>query len=219
MLASEINYRIDQNLQILNSFVYSNFEPKELWLQFDRIVDKFIDAHFKPEADISLKGVDELLIDMNNLRFLKVLDTSIPLIAGDGNLPIDYRNLLNDRSIVNVCGIPTEILNRNFGDEDLYLALDNPFTTTKRDSPISRIHNGKLKVYTNPTFTVNTAIIDYIRIPVKLYDLNNPNYDYKEFPDECIGWLIDFTRNRLMEVVESNRLDKAIPETTNFNLI
>src|SRR6202008_1405542 len=162
MLASEIIYRLNQNLQILNSFVYSNFEDKELWLQFDRIVDKFVDAHFKPEQELSLKGVDELIIDMNNLRFLKVLDYSIPLTAGEGDLPTDYRNLLNDRSLIDFCGTVKEIANRNFGDEDLYTTLENPFTTSKKDSPISRIHNSKFKVYFNG-FTSATAKIDYIK--------------------------------------------------------
>lgn len=218
MLASEINYRIDQNLQILNSFVYSNFEPRELWLQFDRQVDKFLDAFLRPEGDVSLKGIDEVLVNINNLRFLKVLNYSIPLVGGEGDLPVNYRDLLNDRSIIDLCGTPKEVPNRNFGDEDLYTSLQNPFTTSKRDSPISRIHNDKLKIYTTD-FTVNTAIIDYIRVPAKLYEINDPSYDYKEFPDECIGLLIDLTRNRLMEVVESQRLDKAIPETNNFNVI
>lgn len=219
MLSSEILYRINQDTQNLNSFVYSNFEDKEIYLQFDRLVDKFLDSHFKPEVAGTLKGVDEIEMDMNNLRFLKVIDTSIPLTNYSGNLPDNFRNLLNDRSIVTQCGKSVETSNRNFGDEDLYPTMENPFTKPKVDSPISRINGNKIIIKSVPGQTINTVNIDYVKIPAKLYEINDPNYDYKEFPEHCISWIIDLTRNRLSELTKSDRLNTQIQESTNFNLM
>lgn len=217
MLKSQIHYTLDQNLQILNSFVYSNFLPEEIDLQFDRIVDKFIDAHLKGVMDVSLQGVDEIEIDIDNLRFLKEVDVPISLINGIGTLPTNYRNLLEDYSLVTNCGILQQVSNRLYGDEDLSNALENPFTKTVVTSPISRIYGNNIRIYQDG-FTINTCVIDYIRKPISLNTLSDTD-DYIEFPDYCIKVIIDLLRNRMLELVQSQRLTSSIQETNNFNTI
>lgn len=217
MLVSEIHYTLDQNLQILNSFVYSNFLPEEINLQFDRIVDKYIDAHLKAAPIGSLQGIDEIQIDLDNLRYLKVVDTPISLTNGVGVLPTNYRNLLQDRSLVMNCGRLTEVANRLYGDEDLSNYLENPFTKTVATSPISRIYGNNIRIYQD-NFTVNTCKIDYIRKPISLNSLN-PSDDYTEFPDYCIKVIIDLLRNRMLEIVQSQRLPSAVQETNNFGTL
>lgn len=219
MLASEVIYRVNQNTQNLNSFVYSNFEPKEIWLQFDREVDKFLDAHLKPEQAGNLKGVDEIELDIDNLRYLKVIGTFIPMSTNVGNLPSNFRNLLNDRSQITQCGQTFDVSNRLFGDEKLYEALENPFLKPKIDSPISRIVGNQIRIHSVPGQVIGSCHIDYIKIPAKLYDIDDPNYDYLEFPEHCINWIIDLTRNRIAELTQSERLPSQIQESTNFNLM
>ncbi len=219
MLASEVIYRINQNTQNLNSFVYSNFEDREIWLQFDREVEKLLDAHLKPEQVGSLKGIDDRQISIDNLRKLKVINFTIPLFAHIGNLPDDYRTKLNDRSIIIQCGQEVEVVNRFYGDEDLPAIKENPFLKAKVDSPISRIAGNNIIITPAPGQVITTCKIDYIRIPAKLYELNDPNYNYQEFPDYCLEWLIDLTRNRISELTQSERLGTQIQESTNFNLI
>ncbi len=226
MKVSTIFYTLDQNLQNLNSFVFSNFEPKEYSLQIDREVDKYIDSFFKPAQVGTLEGVDEIQTDLDNLRFLKVIDTQIPLTNSEGDLPTNYRNLLNDRSEVLNCGVLTRVPNRVTGDEDLYKIIQNPFTRPKnRDSgPLSRIFNNKIKVYTD-NFTVTNVYIDYIRKPIKLFDLGatlgyyDPafnNYDYAEFPEEALKVILDNVRDRLLELVQADRLNTAVQESQDF---
>lgn len=226
MKVSDIFYTIDQNMQILGSFVFSNIEPKELALQFDRVVDKYIDSYLKPAQVGTLEGVEEIQTDVDNLRLIKVVDVPISLTNGVGALPANYRNLLNDRSQVTICGNTEIVPNRLHDSEDIYKVLQNPFTKTKLSSPISRIYGNNIKVYTD-NFVVPTVYIDYIRKPVKLmelgptfpngfYDTGFNNYDYLDFPIQALEVIMDNLRDRLLELVESNRLSSAIQESQDF---
>lgn len=227
MKVSDIFYTIDQNMQILGSFVFSNIEPKEYALQFDRIVDKYIDSYIKPAQVGTLEGLDEIQADVDNLRFIKVVDTPISLTSGVGALPVNYRNLLNSRSQVTICGAAQKVYNRLHDFEDVYRVIKNPFTKPKLSSPISRIYGNSIQVYTD-NFVVSTVYIDYIRKPVKLielgltftngyYDTGFNNYDYVDFPIEALQTIMDNLRDRLLELVESNRLNSAIQESQGFN--
>jgi hypothetical protein len=227
MKISEIFYTIDQNMQNLGSFVFSNIEPKELCLQFDRVVDKYIDSYQKPAQVGTLEGIDEIQSDVDNLRFLKVVDASISLTNGVGVLPANYRNLLNSRSQVTICGATQKVYNRLHDSEDIYRVIKNPFTKPKLSSPISRIYGNSIQVYTD-NFVVATVYIDYIRKPIKLieigatfpnnyYDTDFNNYDYLDFPVEALSVIMDNMRDRLLELVESNRLNTAVQESQGFD--
>jgi len=226
MKISEIFYEVDQNMQNMGSYVFGNMLPQELALQWDRTVNKYLDSYLKPSVAGNLEGIDEIQIDIDTLRLLKIIDAPITLTAGVGTLPADYRNLLNDRSLVTVCGNPQIVPNRLFGDEDLYQILQNPFTKPKLLSPISRIYGNSIKIYTD-NFVVPTVYIDYIRKPVSLtdlgltfpntyYDTGFMNYDYQEFPTQALQVIIDNMRDRLLELVESDRLPSAVQESQDF---
>jgi len=226
MKISDIFYTIDQNMQILGSFVFSNIEPKEYALQFDRMVDKYIDSYIKPAQVGTLEGIDEIQADVDNLRFIKVIDTPISLTNGVGALPANYRNLLNSRSQVTICNVTQRVPNRLHDSEDVYRVIKNPFTKPKLSSPISRIYGNSIQVYTD-NFVVPTVYIDYIRKPVKMielgltfpdnyYDTGFNNYDYLDFPIEALEVIMDNVRDRLLEMVESNRLNTAVQESQDF---
>jgi len=226
MKISEIFYTVDQNMQNMGSYVFGNMLPQELALQFDRTANKYLDGFLVPAQLGTLKGVDEIQIDVDTLRLLKIIDFPITLTSGVGALPDNYRNLLNDRSLVTSCGNPTIVPNRLFGDEDLYQILQNPFTKPRLLSPISRIYGNNIKVYTD-NFVVPTVYIDYIRKPVSLidlgltfpntyYDTGFMNYDYQEFPLQALQVIMDNMRDRLLELVESDRLPSAVQESQDF---
>lgn len=224
MLVREIFYTVDQNLQILNSHVFANIEPNELSLQFDRIVDKYIDSHLKPSQVGTLEGIDEIQIDIDNLRNIKNIGQVIPLTNGLGVLPSDYRNLLNSRSEVVDCNITQQVPNRIHGDEDLYKVLRNPFTKSTISSPIGRIYGNNIQIYTN-NFVVSNVYIDYIRKPISLYQLGATlgyydnaflDYDYVDFPEETLKVILDNLRDRLLELVEASRLNSAVQESQDF---
>jgi hypothetical protein len=229
MTIAEIEYTLEQKLQILNSNVYGNLLTEEILLQFDNIVDRFIDAHLYPKQLGSLKGIDETQLTIDNLRFIKVINTPLSRTTTTYNdsvfsLPNDYRNLINDSSEVTICGITKLVGNRQVGDEELKENIEtNPFLKSRMSSPLSRISGDNYYVIDGVSLNIETINIDYYRKPVRLYDEYkdnaNLNYDFIEFPRNCIDFLIDLLKNRLLETFESQRLQGSVQEINNFGTI
>ena len=229
MTIAEIEYTLEQKLQILNSNVYGNLLTKEILLQFDNVVDRFIDACLSPNQLGSLKGMDDTQLTIDNLRFIKVLNASLDITTPEGNdvaftLPTNYRNLINDSSIVTICGVSKTVGNRLIGDEELKEnIIANPFIKSRTSSPLSRISGSKYYIIDGVSLAINQVKIDYYRKPVRLFDeyANNANlsYDFTDFPRNCIDFLIDLLKNRLLETFESQRLQGSIQEINNFGTI
>ena len=229
MTIAEIEYTLEQKLQILNSNVYGNLLTKEILLQFDNIVDRFIDAHLYPKQLGSLKGIDETQLTIDNLRFIKVINVVLNRTSIESNdsvftLPTNYRNLINDSSEVTICGITKWVGNRQIGDEELKENIAaNPFLKSRTGSPLGRISSNKYYVIDGESLAITKVSIDYYRKPVRLFDeyADNANlsYDFTDFPRNCIDFLIDLLKNRLLETFESQRLQGSIQEINNFGTI
>ena len=221
MLASTILSLLEENIQNIHSFVYANILPAELSIQFDRIANKFVDAHLKPSQAGSLLGIDETELNIDSLRNLKnqtplVLTTT--LVGSDyvATLPTDYRNLLRDRvKVTSSCGTGNflRVPSRLLGDEVWETTKQNPFAKPQDKSPISKIIGNKFIVNANGS-VITEVDITYIR---KVTALDSTGVaDYTEFPEEVILWLIDLTRNRILESLQSERLPSAVQESGNF---
>jgi len=229
MTIAEIEYTLEQKLQILNSNVYGNLLTKEILLQFDNIVDRFIDAHLYPKQLGSLKGIDDTQLTIDNLRFIKVINVVLNRTSIESNdsvftLPTDYRNLINDSSEVTICGITKWVGNRQIGDEELKENIAaNPFLKSRTGSPLGRISSNKYYVIDGENLNIETVNIDYYRKPIRLYDLYKQTpvdtHDFVEFPRNCIDFLIDLLKNRLLETFESQRLQGSVQEINNFGTI
>jgi len=229
MTIAEIEYTLEQKLQILNSNVYGNLLTKEILLQFDNIVDKFIDAHLYPKQLGSLKGIDETQLTIDNLRFIKVINVILNRTSVESNdsvftLPTDYRNLINDSSEVTICGVTKFIGNRQIGDEELKENIAaNPFLKSRIGSPLGRISGNKYYVIDGESLGITDVSIDYYRRPVRLFDeyADNANlsYNFVDFPRNCIDFLIDLLKNRLLETFESQRLQGSVQEINNFGTL
>jgi len=207
----------------MHSFVYANMLPQELANQFDFVTNKFVDAHFKPSQAGSLQGIDEIQIDLDNLRLLKSTYSASPTLTNGDYvvaLPNNYRNLLNDRvSVASNCSSQI-VLNRPtrpIGDEAWETTKVIPFTLPTAVSPISKILGNNF--YVNAGGNVITSIsLTYIRKVLNL-DVVTSNATYTEFPEEVILKIIDLTRNRILELVKSDRTSTAVEENKNFGLM
>jgi hypothetical protein len=229
MTIAEIEYTLEQKLQILNSNVYGNLLTEEILLQFDNIVDRFIDAHLYPKQVGSLKGIDETQLTIDNLRFIKVINTPLSRTSVIYNnscftLPTNYRNLINDSSVVTICGVTKTLGNRQIGDEELKENIAaNPFLKSKSSSPLSRISGNNYYIIDGVSLNITEVNIDYYKKPVRLYDEYidnaNPAYDFVDFPRNCIDFLIDLLKNRFLETFESQRLQGSVQEINNFGTL
>ena len=226
MTIAEIIYTLEQKLQILGSNVYSNLLPEEILLQFDNIVDRYIDACLAPKPEGSLLGVGDTQLKVDNLRLIKVPETILTRTAFTTteaffDLPEDYRNLINDQSEVLICNVATWVNNRQVDDEE---AKDNnPFTRSKAWSPTSRIFQDRIVVETVVGNLATRVKIEYFKKPTRLYDEYVANGDdtfqFVDFPRNVQELFIDLLRNRFLETFESQRLPGAIQETNNFGTI
>lgn len=234
MTIAEITYTLEQKLQILSSNVYSNLLTHEILLQFDNVVDRYIDACLSPKPIGSLLGVDDTQLSVDNLRFLKVIETNlVRTITIDKTsfhtLPANYRNLINDSSEVLICGVPTWVGNRQIGAEELKENIDqNPFIKAKKFSPLSRVVSNDLLVTTHDGVPPSNVKIEYFKKPTRLYDIwtgvtgGNPNddtYGFNDFPRNVIDLFIDLLKNRLLETFESPRLPGSVQEVKNFGTL
>ncbi len=230
MTIAEIIYTLEQKLQILGSNVYSNLLPQEILLQFDNVVDRYIDACLSPKPEGSLLGIADTQLKVDNLRLLKVPETILTFSSNSGNngalftLPSNYRNLINDSSEVLICGVATWVGNRQIGDEEVKENIDeNPFLKPRAWSPTSRIIGNFLLVSTAPGNIATRVKIEYFKKPTRLYDEyianGNEAFQFADFPRNVQELFIDLLRNRFLETFESQRLPGAIQETNNFGTI
>lgn len=214
MTQQEIYDSIDQGLQNLSSFTYQNFEPAEVDLQFNTIVDLFVENALGKSKLKELSVFEGVQVTMDDLRLLKIIDHSIPLTNGRGPLPENYRHLINDRTMRTYCGSSRLVPNRLYENEFVYDAIEHPFEQPKINSPISYLENNFIVIKVAAGTTASSVVIDYIRVP-KLLDFNEPDWtlDWSEteFPRNTMRKIIDITVRRLLETTQSTRFQtKAI---------
>lgn len=229
MTIAEITYTLEQKLQILSSNVYSNLLTHEILLQFDNVVDRYIDACLSPKPMGSLLGVDDIQLSVDNLRLIKVIQTGLQYVGQYDKtykyeLPSNYRNLINDSSQVYICGSLAWVGNRAIGSEELRENIEqNPFIKAKKFSPLSRIINNEIHITTDDSIGPITVRIEYFKKPTRLYDewLVNSNeaYDFVDFPRNVCDLFIDLLKNRLLETFESARLPGSVQEVKNFGTL
>ena len=223
MLVSTILQLLEENIQNMNSFVYANMLPSELGNQFDYMANKFVDAHFKPSLAGSLQGIDETEIQLDNLRNLKATYTGgATLLSGSDYyllFPENYRNLLNDKvTVVSACHStlldrPTRVI----GDEAWETTKINPFAKPTEVSPISKVISDRFIVNAGGR-VVSTITLAYI-IKLPKLDVETVDAEYNLFPDEVILKIIDLTRNRILELIQGERISTAVQESQNFNVL
>ena len=194
MTTKEIYIAIQQGLQNSNSFVYNSYEEEELDLEFNTTVNLFIEDVIASSINKTEKAFENIQTVLDDLRLLKVVNSSIPLVNNVGNLPTEYRHRINDRTSLTYCGQPRIVPKRLYESESLYKAIENPFERPKWYSPISIIENNTIRVYLPSQVTATTVIMDFIRNPKKLiYDISTVNNEWSdtEFPLNTMYKLID----------------------------
>lgn len=222
MTTKDLHILINQDLQNLTSFAYQDMLPEELDIAINANINRFIELALSKERDGKPhNGFQDTQKKLDDIRELQNKDVSLSPITAftDGDkvgvfavLPLDYNHLINDRSIVNITcnikGVPTITTkvrpNRVIDQEVLPNVLDNFFTKTDKDSPVSNLSGNNIYVYHNPSnFIVSGIIIDYIRTPKKI-DFNNFPLVVMEFPDPTCYKIAKMVVHHLSTVTEQN---------------
>lgn len=217
---------VEQGLQNIAAFVNSSFLPEEMDIHANWSINQFIDELFTPPQSRSLntrqgqidisdlsKVLESSQLTIDDLRVLELLLELVPTVVTDTpenkniiNLPTDYNHLVRDYSrITYVCAGANKIdkvENRLTKSEDLGSILKNPFTKTRRESPVSNMTGNTLVVYSR-NFTINNVGIVYSKKPIEIDVTNNPN-TVMEFPDNVCYKLAKATVVWLAIVSEQN---------------
>lgn len=106
--------------------------------------------------------------------------------------------------------------NRVSQSDDIYTLLEDPFNTTKIESPLIVIGDQHIYAYTNSSFIINKIFIDYIRVPNKLSIKGNVSSELPEhLHEDIIQRAADLFLNNTRQLKQ--RLQRETP-TSNQNL-
>jgi hypothetical protein len=138
MTPQEMHIQIDQALQRIGSYVYDNFEEKEIDLILSKVQLRALDDKFR--RDNMSEGFEYEQGDLDDVQVLIERDKNLPAFLDLENnkvhcvLPSDYYYLINDRTKINDdCDVTNLEMNKTYVDEQMIVL---PFKdTTKVSAP------------------------------------------------------------------------------------
>jgi len=188
--------------------------PPDKMLSSD-ILSYLNDAQDKYISEVFKRYYENKQEKLDSLRTLIIKDTEVTI--GDvpankymeGDLPADYRYLINDRSTTVFCGETKVYANRLTKSEKLYNILGFSFSKTAYDSPVSLVHGNKIRVYYDD-FTISELYIDYIREPKEISGTQDC-----ELPESIHQEIVKMAINAIIEVFAPERLQaKLVQDAT-----
>lgn len=220
MTVKEAYIHLQQGLQNIAAFVYANVELPELDYFWNQGTDIFIQLAFPDKyAIVNPEKYQDVQASVDDLQVLEVLgytNTIQSILLGKHNakyitLPIDYRHLLNDVTLVKPVNCTTdetrEVANRLTLSGDIKNLLDNSIFKTSINSPISRLSGNNLYVYTTykgqEQFLVDGIQIDYLKKPdIVSYGIDGSTVI--QFPDQVCFKIIKAVLIYMTIVAEQN---------------
>lgn len=198
----EMHRLIEQDVQKMGYFAYSNLETEEIDLQINNQIDKFIEDVLDKKANKVrrlgvLEGFQENQVVLDKLRTLHVKDKEVSLSDFNDSNPTDkgkkftfaddhlhfikakaiveYDCIENKKKVTKTLLSPIRVLKST--DIDSYRIL--PFYKSSKNSVLTEIADNSLYLYVTPDFRISKVMYDYIRKPaVVKYGKNiSGNYD------------------------------------------
>jgi hypothetical protein len=218
MTVKEAYIYIQQGLQNIAAFVYSDVLLPELDVFWNEGTNKLIELAFPDESnDNQNKKYQSVQASLDDLRVLEILNHS-PTITSEAlgsyttsyiTLPSNYRHLLNDTTTVKKIGCETYVQapNRLTKSEDIYNLLETSVFKTSVKSPISRLTGNRLYVYQTykgiKQFDIGAILIDYIKKP-DVVAYGSTGNTVLQFPDQVCFKIIDIVLIYIAIVAEQN---------------
>jgi hypothetical protein len=219
MNVQEMHYAIDQGLQKVGSFVYSNFLEEELDHVLNLIQDRYIKSSVFSKGGFSLTQRH-----LDNIREVLVVDSEesfdqdAALNDQSTTLPGDYLFMVNVRAKVSpVDGsggdqwVPVRIVEL----DELYKMQANPFAKGKAVSPVASIAKDQVRIFQDgERFILKGSRLDYIRQPEKIsLSLNEScelaEHTHQEIVDQAVQYILELIESpRFQTKAAENRLNE-----------
>ena len=197
----EMHRLIEQDVQKMGYFAYSNLETEEIDLQINTQIDKYIEDVLDKKANKIrkpgvLEGFQENQVVLDKLRTLHVKDREVAISDFDDSVPTDsgkkftfaedhlhfikakaiveYDCYENKKKVTKTLLSPVRVLKST--DIDSYRIL--PFYKTSKNSVLAEIADNSLYLYINDDFKINKVLYDYIKKPAVVKYAKNPDGSY-----------------------------------------
>lgn len=219
MTVKDAYLNIEQGLQNIAAFVYTDIQKPEMDLVWNFITNVFISLIFMSDEErVTIENIQfqEVQATLDDLRELQVKDYSATLtVVSRGKsaaLPENYLHILRTRTIVGkMCNNVLQTrsrTNRILPSETIEDSLDNIIFKTSTNSPISFLNANELLVYNQfrdvEQFTIEGVYIDYLKKPaIVAYGVDGG--DILELPDATCYKLIRICIKYLSIVSEQNQ--------------
>lgn len=225
MTLKEAYLHLQQGLQTIAAFVYRDVLEDELDYFWNQGTNKFIQLVFPDEDSTGEysrfnERYEKIQVTLDDLRVLEILGYNLVGLSDFtfGNysgkflpLPINYRHLLNDRTIVKPIDCDTdetrEVPNRLTKTNILNNVLENSIYKTSLSSPISHLSGNRLYIYSTyknkEEFTIENIYFDYLKKP-DIVTYGSTGSTILQFPDDVCFKIIDITLIYISIVAEQN---------------
>jgi hypothetical protein len=175
MTTKQLHIIVEQSLQQLGNFAYSDLEPGQMDLVINYTINMMIRAILTPversktNPFVLKGGFEDSQLKLDDLKPLKIDNITLavtPTLGGvTATLPPDYNTLINDRSTVKKPDCDPDVFpNRLIDSENLYVYLGTELGKTVPESPVSKLSQARIDVYTKG-FDILNVIIDYYKNP------------------------------------------------------
>lgn len=224
MTLQETYIHLQQGLQNIAAFVGRGFETWELDYLLYNGTNKFVDLVFPDTNDLKQnEKYSDIQASIDDLRAITISNHSLAsfseateggYIVFKGNLPSDYRHLINDRTVLNslvpgceATDVGLVAPNRLTEQDELFNVLVNRLHRTSPASPVSKLAGGVLTVYASykgvKQFQATSIQIDYVKNPTK-YNYATDSGTTVEFPDGVLFKIIKTTLIYAATIAEQN---------------
>lgn len=221
---------IEQDLQKMGFFAYSDMETEEIDIQLNRQVDFLVngilDKHFgRPLKINEEQGFQKNQVTLDNLRTIHVRNQILTIANDTTNLestcalPATY--LHNIRCTVNIsfkCYDPDkeqEVVQKEeipvILQESQYYLKDNPLYKSGKDGILGELVGSNVILYGIPNITFDNVKMSYIRKPntIKYGKDDNGDYDASlstecDLDESLHQMLARMTSIEIMKIIESN---------------
>ena len=210
MTIKEMQYRFGIHLNQFGEGLKLNSDDIEYWLnkgQLDLIKNKYNGLNQEQRGfEQSQQRIDDLRVLIKrgyeiNISYVNTDNDDFYIDRGE--FPNDHLFLISSKSQVRynrpeisfivtnnkrVSSTYTQRLSKNrfSQSDDIYTLLEDPFNTTKPESPLLVIGDKYIYAYTNKEFIINKIFIDYLRIPNRMSIKGNISSELPEHLHEDI---------------------------------
>ncbi len=224
----EMHHLIEQEVQKMGFFAYSNLETEEIDLQINSVIDKFVEDVLDKKSNKRrrlgvLEGFQENQVSLDKLRTIHVKDQTGALQDFDGGKKItfenDYLHFIKAKAVTSyTCTENKKTVTKTLtsgvrimASTDIDAVVNLPHYKTDKRSPIGEIVNNSLYLYTDSTFAISSLKYDYIRKPVSVLYAKNldgsidiPNCVDCDLPASEHRKIVADAALKIMKIIESN---------------